>query len=100
MKRLSLLSLTFLLVLVPAHLFAKAATSRITIEGNHLKLEITNPKTLARFHVWSGPGTSSNGRSSQGAQSFIVAWSRPLAREPQGLARYQVSFYGSFPQQH
>jgi len=86
---LVLLIFFFLLALVPARLLAKTATTRITIEGNHLRFEITNPGTLAQFNIWSGPGTSSHQ-----SQSFIVDWSRPLASAPRGLPRYQVSFYG------
>lgn len=98
MRRLSLLLLTSLLALLPAHLFAKAVTTRVIIEGNHFTFNITSRKTLARFNVWSGPGTSSNGIASTEPQSFIVDWSKgPLATAPQALLPYQVSFYGVLP---
>lgn len=97
MQRFSLVSLAFLLAFIPSQLFAKAATTQVTIEGNHFKFEIANPKMLAPFKVWSGPGTSSNGVASTEPQSFIVDWSKGPLAAPPALPRYRVSFYGVFP---
>jgi hypothetical protein len=86
---------TLLLLLVPARLFAKADTVKITIKGADLKtpIEITDPKVLKSFFVWGGPG-----RSSIQPGSFIIDWSQgPAAEPPKGLPRYEVSFYAKMP---
>lgn len=98
--------LTFLLLTVPPQLYAKAETSRITIDGPDLKqpIEITDPKILANFDVWSGAGTSWTGPGAttarQKAHQFIIDWSRPVVTEsPRGLTRYKVSFYAKLPEE-
>ena len=77
-------------------MFAKAELSKITIKGAELKtpIEISDPGTLAKFNVWSGPGTSS---FPEDADRFVVQWSLVAAERPKGLQRYQVSFYAKFP---
>ncbi len=104
MKRLLLTLLTFLLLAVPAEVCAKGVTSKIIIKGGNLKIpiEITDPKTLANFGVWTGPGTSCSGAgcpesTSTRPDSFIVQWSQPVAQPPDGLQRYEVSFYAKMP---
>lgn len=78
-----------ILLIVPSHLSAKGDTVRITIKGADLvaPVEITNPEVVAGFHVWTGPGTSSNE-----AQGLIVDWSRGVTEPPKGLKVYEVSF--------
>lgn len=46
----------------PPPLPAKGKTAKISIKGDDLTspIEITDPKILANFNVWSGRGTSSN----------------------------------------
>jgi len=50
-----------LMIAIPVSLSAKGKTARITIQGADLKsaIEITDPKILAKFNVWDGPGTFS-----------------------------------------
>jgi hypothetical protein len=89
-RRLAVLLSISLLVLTPV-LLGKGKTVKVVIAGDNLAkpVEISDPKTLADFQVWAGPGTSSN----QG-QAFIVDWSSgPIKKLPEGLNRYEVSFY-------
>lgn len=89
--------LLLLLALVPVTVCAKAHTSKITIKGTGLTtpIEITDPKVLADFRVWAGPGTSSNEQ-----ESLIVNWSQGAdAERPSGLQRYEVSFYAKLPEE-
>ena len=75
----------------PAPLLAKAKTVKIIIKGADLKtpIEISDPKILANFQVWTGPGTSTADR-----QGLIIDWSQgPVRERPQALRRYQVSFH-------
>lgn len=83
-----------LLIAIPALVFAKANTSKITIRGSDRRsIEITDAKLLEKFRVWAGPGTSSND-----ARSLIVDWSSgPVAEAPKGLPRYEVDFYAKLP---
>ena len=104
MKRLLSVLVPFLLVAIPAEVFAKADTSKITIKGADLEapIEITDLKTLAKFSVWTGPGTSCTGSGCPGTsakqtESFIVDWSQAVAEPPSGLQRYEVSFYAKTP---
>src|SRR5260221_5689223 len=84
--------LTSLLVLgVSTPLLAKGRTVKITIKGADLKtpIEISDPKILANFQVWTGPGTSTADR-----QSLIIDWSQgPVRKPPDSHRRYQVSFH-------
>ena len=92
MRMALLVLLNSLLILsVPTPLLAKGKTVKITIKGADLKtpIEISDPKILANFQVWAGPGTSSADR-----QSLIIDWSEgPVRETPQALRRYQVSFH-------
>ena len=79
---------------------AKGATSRITITGKTLAnpIEITEASIISKFQVWEGPGTTvcRGGRANctDGTQGFIIDWlSGPVAERPEGLPRYEVSFY-------
>jgi hypothetical protein len=83
--------LTISLLLLAAEVLVKEKTEKIVIAGGDLAkpVEISDPNTLVSFQVWAGPETSSN----QG-QGFIVDWSSGAIKElPEGLTRYQVSFY-------
>lgn len=77
------------LLVAPVQLSAKGDTVRITITGRDLAapIEITDPAVAGRFHVWSGPGTSSNE-----AQGLNVDWSRGVVEPPNDLQIYEVSF--------
>ena len=90
-----------LLLAMPTELFAKAETSKIIIKGADLSTptEITDGKTLANFIVWTGAGTGCEGLGCQkpSPESFIVDWSQPVADHPNGLHRYEVSFYAKMP---
>jgi hypothetical protein len=96
MKRLLSVSVTFLLLVIPAQVFAKGATVKITINGADLKspIEITDPEVLTKFQVWSGPGTSAFNPNAGG---FVIDWSQAVAEPPKGLQRYEVSFYAKLP---
>jgi hypothetical protein len=98
-KRLLSVSVILPLLVIPAELFAKAQTSKIVIKGADLSapIEITDPKTLANFSVWTGTGTVCNPCPAPNPESFIVDWSRPMADRPSGLLRYEVSFYSKLP---
>jgi len=84
---------------MPPTLLAKAATSKIVIEGSDLDrpIEISDPKVLRDFRIWAGPGTSSNE-----GQSLIIDWSQGTIGAPQKeLQRYRVSFYVQLaPEKH
>ena len=100
MKRLLSVLVILLLLAIPAELFAKAETSKIIVKGADLRapIEITDPKTLDNFLVWTGTGTGCTGHCSPPSpDSFIVDWSHPMADHPSGLHRYEVSFYAKMP---
>ena len=84
--------LNLLLILsIPTPLWSKGKTVKITIKGEDLKtpVEITDPKILANFQVWAGPGTRTADR-----QSLIIDWSQgPVRKPPKSLHKYQVSFH-------
>lgn len=89
-----------LLLVIPARVFAKGEITKITIQGGDLKtaIAITNPKTLATFELWTGPGTSSwINATPKEADRFVIDWFHGVTESPQGLQRYQVSFYGKWP---
>lgn len=80
-----------LVALISGQAYAKGETSKIVIKGPGLPspIKIIDPKILADFQVWSGPGTSSDEKV-----SFIVNWSQGVVTEPpSGLPRYEVLFY-------
>jgi hypothetical protein len=89
--------LSIVVIAIPA--IAKGRTIRITIDAPNLPspIEITDPKILDAFNVWTGPGTSSTtatGTSYDSSDGFIVRWSEGAVAEPaEALSRYQVSFY-------
>ena len=88
------LSAILALLLLPALSHAKGDTVRIIIEGGDLvaPVEVADSTALARFNVWTGPGTSTNQ-----AQGLIVDWSREVSAPPPGLRIYHVSFVTSRP---
>jgi hypothetical protein len=80
---------------VSTPLLAKGKTVKITISGADLKrpIEIFDPKILANFSVWTGPGTSTADH-----QGLIIDWSEgPVRETPDTLRKYQVSFYAGAP---
>jgi hypothetical protein len=88
---LAVLLNSLLILSVPTPQLAKGKTVKITIKGADLKrpIEISDPKTLENFQVWTGPGTSTAER-----QSLIIDWSQgPVRKPPESLRRYQVSFH-------
>ena len=88
---LAVLLNSLLILSVPTPLLAKGKTVKITIKGTHLKtaIEISDPRILQNFQVWTGPGTSGADR-----QSLIIDWSQgPVRKAPESLRRYQVSFH-------
>jgi hypothetical protein len=92
MKNTIAVLLSVLLILsVPTPLLAKGKTVKITIKGADLKtpIEISDPKILENFQVWTGPGTSTAERP-----SLIIDWPQgPVTKPPEPLHRYQVSFH-------
>ncbi len=90
----------FLLLVIPAQVFARADISKITIQGGDLKtpIVITDQKTLATFDIWSGPGMGGwTSASPKDADRFVIDWFHGVAEQPHGLQRYQVSFYAKWP---
>jgi len=89
MERFAALLGILTLLNAPVQLLAKGNTVRITIRGGDLAapVEISDSNLIMRFHVWSGPGTSSNE-----AEGLIVDWSRGVAQPPVDLQVYEVSF--------
>lgn len=88
---LAVLLNSLLILSAPTPLMAKGKTVKITIKGTDLKtpIQISDPKILENFQVWTGPGTSTADR-----QSFIIDWSQgPVRKPPEPLRRYQVSFH-------
>jgi len=95
MKHVMSASLCLLIVCAATMVvFAKGATTRITITGAQLlnPIEISDPAILKSFNVWSGPGIFMNGR--EGTEGFIVDWaSGVMADHPDQLRAFKVSFY-------
>jgi hypothetical protein len=96
MKNAIAILLNALLILsVSTSLLAKERTVRITISGACLKtpIEISDPKILANFLVWAGPGTSTADQ-----HGFIIDWSHgPVRETTAALHKYQVAFYAGAP---
>jgi hypothetical protein len=90
-----------LLLAIPSHLFAKAETTKITIQSLYLKapIKIVDPVILSKFNVWTGPGTwSSDPAFNVNAPGFIIDWSSGAVPEvPDKLTCYKVSFYAKLP---
>src|SRR5580700_9018645 len=88
---------------VPAPMFAKGETVKITITGTGLAapIEITDPK-IRDFSVWSGAGTSVSygnaANSHEATEGFIIDWSQGVVAErPIKLQHYEVAFYAADP---
>lgn len=84
MTRCSLFAL--LVASVPVVLVAKGTTTRITLSGPDLVSQIEIVEDVGRFHVWAGPGTSSNE-----PQSLIVDWAAGAVEPPKSQPVYKVS---------
>src|ERR1700682_2462039 len=95
MKRVISAAFCLLVVLsATAVVFAKGATTKITITGAGLQspVEISDPEILKNFNVWSGPGTFAN--DVEGTEGFIVDWaSGAVTDRPKGLPTLELSFY-------
>jgi hypothetical protein len=92
MKRIALASLV--VIGVGGVVLAVGTTTRIAFEGADLAepLTVSDAAAVARFNVWSGPGTAVN--RSPATEGFIADWSAgPVTDRPGGLRRYEVSFY-------
>jgi hypothetical protein len=89
--RLAFAALTIIAVLaiVPAPVFAKGDTVRITITGGDLgaPIEITDPAIVRQYNVWAGRGTSSNE-----PHSVNIDWTQGIAEPPKRVPVYEVSF--------
>jgi hypothetical protein len=95
MKKHIVVALLFLLVFSPV-LNAKVPVAKITITASgKAPIEITDPKTVSYFSVWSGPGTFWNEKPSTEKQSFIMDWAHRCAEPPASLQRYRVRFYAT-----
>jgi hypothetical protein len=81
-------ALIALSAIAPVLLAAGGETLRILIAGGDLDtpIEIAD-SVVARFHVWDGPGTSTDA-----PQGMNVDWSRGTASPPKGVPVYNVSF--------
>jgi hypothetical protein len=101
MNRLLAAAFVLLLLAVPPQLFAKAETTKITIQSLYLKapVEIVDPVILSKFNVWTGPGTwSSDPAFNANAPGFIIDWSSGAVPEaPDRITCYKVSFYAKLP---
>ena len=88
---LAVLLNSLLILSAPTPLMAKGKTVKITIKGADLKtpIEISDPKILENFQVWTGPGAGTAERP-----SLIIDWPEgPVTKPPESLHRYQVSFH-------
>ena len=98
-KTIAVLLRVLLILSVAAQAQAKEDTVKITISGASLKtpIEISDPKILENFSVWTGPGTNTADQ-----QGFIIDWSQGQVREiSNALRKYQVAFYaGAAPNEH
>lgn len=77
-----------------AVVFAKGETTRITITGAGLPgpVEISDPRVLKNFNVWSGPGTFAGDVES--TEGFIVDWASGfVTKRPSELRNFELSFY-------
>jgi hypothetical protein len=95
MKRITALSIVYVLLATPTSLLAKSPTLKIVIHGADLKtpIQITDGRVLANFQVFSGKGTYSNEPRLEGP-SFIIDWPEgPTAEPPKALPRYEIVFY-------
>jgi hypothetical protein len=84
MTRCSILAV--LVASVPVVITARGTTTRIIVSGPDLVAPIEIVEDVGRFHVWAGPGTSSNE-----AQSLIVDWATGAVEPPKSQPVYKVS---------
>ena len=78
--------------------WSKGAITKIVIDGEDLSapIEITNPKILDRFTIWSGPGVGGwdmiNTIPKPDDSKFIIDWPHGvISDQPEGSRRYMVS---------
>lgn len=81
---------TLVSLALPLIASAKGDTIRILIRSATLSapIEISDPALINRFNVWPGPGTG----PTVDPEGLNVDWSRGIARTPEGLRSYIVSF--------
>ena len=94
-RRYAVILTASLLLFAPWRVIGKGRTTKIVIEGANLRspIELTDPKVLANFQVWTGPGAGTAERP-----SLIIDWPQgPLTEVPQALQKYQISFYSGEP---
>jgi hypothetical protein len=94
MKTIGAVVLLVSTMAIPASLLAKGTIVKITIKGANLPaaVEITDGG-IKDFTPWAGPGVTINGIKQ--TDGFIIDWKPgPLSSRPNGLQRYEVSFYG------
>lgn len=80
----------------PASVLAKARTVRIDVTSAAFAapLQITDAEVLYRFRVWNGPGVHINGRPAAAQPGAFIDWRQgAVSDRPEGLDRYEVSFY-------
>ena len=98
MKRALVVSLV-LPLLLSTSLIAKGVTTRIAVRdlATGTTIELTDKSVVERFNVWAGKGTYSSfngGPPIEGSEGFIIDWpAGAVEQRPQGLRRYEVSFY-------
>lgn len=102
MKRVLVAGIVLPLLLSTA-LVAKGVTTRIAIRdiAAGTSIDLSDKAVVERFNVWAGKGTSSRfngGPDIEGTQGFIIDWTAgAVAHRPDGLRRYEVSFYALRP---
>jgi hypothetical protein len=88
-------------LLLSASLSAKGVTTRVTIRDTSLQtsFDLSDRSLLDRFNVWAGPGTfqTAAGRGAEGVEGFIVDWKAGVVDRPEGVRRYEVRFYVTYP---
>jgi hypothetical protein len=92
-QRFRLIIGAILVVALSGSTDAKGRTIRITITGADLAapIEITAPELVRQFGVWEGPGVRVNGAEQK--DGFVIDWRAGVVQPPDGLDRYEVSFY-------
>src|SRR5579883_1339410 len=78
---------------------AKVEIARMTIDGGTgSPVEITDRSILSKLNLWPGPGNTINGVPD--THDGFAVWSKgPVPTPRQDFPRYEISFYGSPPQQ-
>jgi hypothetical protein len=78
---------------------AKGTTVRIDVRGASLAkpVSITAREDVGRFFIWTGPGVLMNDQPVRAFDGEFIDWARgPLAKAPDDLPQYEVSFFCEF----